>query len=180
MPIVFFFVLCQLGRTFVEKIPDVKGQTIRPGDDIPHGIRHTVEFQMADPQIQSYADIHGACAGHQGGGVNEKEKTGRRRMDVYRRLSHSVSHPGLDNFTKRKSTVCEVNTCYERQKDYGAIFFHKLTYSPSVLPNHVDRPSMSAYIAANSVRLQFLSGLAHQVINIDRWSSGTNHWPVTQ
>ena len=102
-------------------------------------------------------------------------------MDVHRRVSHAVLHPWLDSLTRRRSTIKEANTWYEKQSDYGATFFHSITRTSPLLPNYMDRPSMSTHIAGNSVKLQFLTGLANKVCRRDgRKLIVFCDWPVTQ
>lgn len=149
-------------------ILNVNEANIRIGAEIPYAKWVTIKLQMRRLKLNFYVDVLVQCVPRLRKEFDEEKGTRRRNMTEHRRLSHVILNSKLDKiYVKATIEVKNVNSWYEKYHDHEVSHYFKLTRPASYLFNHSDRVSVTQYVSFHSVKLQFLSGLAHSVCNLN-------------
>lgn len=95
-----------------------------------------------------------------GGGKSEANE-GHLNQDTHRLLCHAIFNPLLHRFCA-KAAVKDVNRWSETFSNFG------VSWSDKFSPAYQDCVAMAVYMATTSVKLQWLTGVLHDIYNVKK------------
>ena len=85
-------------------------------------------------------------------------------ISIHRRLSLMTFNSGLDQVvTKVSNFAADVERWYHMHRDMGMSLYFRATRPARNLPSYPDRFSFGLYLAKDSPKLQYMTGLVGQI-----------------
>lgn len=180
-------ILCTIQiRRVKGQIMTIDNKDLVIGKEIPPYTVVTVEVEMGHKQATDYTEIHrDIVADMKGGAQGQNEVSGAIEgcldMKAHRKLCHATLHPGLHSFhTSRFFTTAKMKG-WNDLNDYGYSLFHRIVYPDPSMPSYRERIGAAVSVGANSVKLQVLAGIVHDICYRDQGNLIVfTSWPSTQ
>ena len=163
----------------------VMDSLVRIAADVPPYSVMTVKLKMSRRQELQYQMIYKSLVINLttgGGGVNRESDEGHLDMCTHCLLVHTTLNLKLHKFFTKKSKMSgyDIAQYFDKGRDYEAMFYHLKTKSDSHTLPYLDRYSMALYMSANSPKLQFLAGKAHNICLVQEIKLIVFcNWPMT-